>query len=206
VNARCKNGVASATIPHNLHVHESKVYIEGVLASQPRLEHAMATQRLDMDVSSFPVVSIVKGMTFALVQLAQIEDRLDALEATGLPIPGLSHKIDEGWEPSLIAPYFYVLGSHRKEDDVMKIRARLIEPRLGEDPATGSGASALAAYLSLMRGGPGQTYRYEIEQGVEMGRRSVIRVSVELDESGKGLQTVTLEGEVARVMEGKIWV
>jgi predicted PhzF superfamily epimerase YddE/YHI9 len=42
-----------------------------------------------------------------------------------------------------------------------------------EDSATGSAASALAGYLSLKKGKAGGRYRYEMAQGVEMGRVSI---------------------------------
>jgi predicted PhzF superfamily epimerase YddE/YHI9 len=43
-----------------------------------------------------------------------------------------------------------------------------------EDPATGSAASALAGHLSIKHGKAGSGYRYEIAQGVEMGRVSAL--------------------------------
>ena len=44
-----------------------------------------------------------------------------------------------------------------------------------EDPATGSAAVGLAGHLSLLKlGGAGARYRYEMVQGVEMGRVSAL--------------------------------
>jgi predicted PhzF superfamily epimerase YddE/YHI9 len=74
-----------------------------------------------------------------------------------------------------------------------------------EDPATGSAASDLAAYLSLKEGKPGALLRYEIVQGVEMGRRSEIFIDVKLD--GKGaISELFLEGGAVRVMDGRLTI
>jgi PhzF family phenazine biosynthesis protein len=75
-----------------------------------------------------------------------------------------------------------------------------------EDPATGSVASALSAWLSLKggeRGKTGGSRRFEITQGVEMGRRSVIRVEVMVGD-GKRVEEVRLSGSAVLVMEGSL--
>ena len=62
------------------------------------------------------------------------------------------------------------------------MRTRMVE--LGfEDPATGSAASALGAYLTLSQEKKGTKFR--MTQGVEMGRKSVIAVETTVEE-GKG--------------------
>jgi trans-2,3-dihydro-3-hydroxyanthranilate isomerase len=61
--------------------------------------------------------------------------------------------------------------------DGSRIRARMFSPLSGtiEDPATGSAATPLAALLlSLTKD---SERRYEIAQGVEMGRPSLLRAS-----------------------------
>jgi trans-2,3-dihydro-3-hydroxyanthranilate isomerase len=57
------------------------------------------------------------------------------------------------------------------------IRARMFAPLAGiwEDPATGSAATPLAALLLSLTGEP--SARYDILQGVEMGRPSLLRTS-----------------------------
>jgi trans-2,3-dihydro-3-hydroxyanthranilate isomerase len=76
------------------------------------------------------------------------------------------------------------------------IRARMFSPSVaeGEDPATGSAAGPLAAYLQRRRG----LDRIEIEQGVEMGRRSLLRATMEDDRPRVGGDVVVVVvGEVA---------
>jgi PhzF family phenazine biosynthesis protein len=74
-----------------------------------------------------------------------------------------------------------------------------------EDPATGSAASDLVAYLSLNEGKAGETLQYELVQGVEMGRRSEIFIDVVMAKNG-GIETVYLEGGAVQVMEGNLTV
>jgi PhzF family phenazine biosynthesis protein len=76
---------------------------------------------------------------------------------------------------------------------------------LQEDPATGSAASALSGYLSLVEDEPKQSRKYVLTQGVEMGRRSEISIEVVRD-SEHGVASVYLEGSAVQVMEGRLQV
>lgn len=82
----------------------------------------------------------------------------------------------------------------------------LPEPSIGEDPATGSAASTLGAYLALQSGQPGKTYKFNIEQGLEMERDSEIGVEVSLDQTGKAVNKVRLSGTAVQVAGGTIVV
>jgi len=64
---------------------------------------------------------------------------------------------------------------------------------VGEDPATGAAAGPLAAYVAARTG----CERLEIVQGVEMGRRSVLRTSIEGDR-------VRVAGEAVVVVDGEV--
>ena len=75
---------------------------------------------------------------------------------------------------------------------------------IGEDPATGSAACTLGAYIALQQGATGESYSFVIEQGVEMGRDSEIGVQVTLDETGKGVKEIWLSGSAVQVTEGII--
>lgn len=74
-----------------------------------------------------------------------------------------------------------------------------------EDPATGSAASALTAYLALTEGSAQQTLDYVLTQGVEMGRRSDIQIQVQMSEE-TGIDKLVLGGAAVRVMEGRLTV
>lgn len=182
---------AKASIPHNVHIHQA-VYTSTELARlQPNVGVLPA---------SSPVVSIVTGMTFILVEL----DSLDALTFVNVTSYPIQVKLDGGKADSFVSCYFYVQ-SPPNEDGVIRIQTRMIESSIGEDPATGSAASALACYLTLEGRKVGVTSRYEIVQGVEMGRRSKIGVDVNTTPTGE-INSVMLSGSAVQVMEGKISV
>lgn len=126
--------------------------------------------------NQFRVVSVVKGMSFVLIQLPSVTPHLDTLEV-GHSVDCDSVRLDEGWGPSFVGAYFYAIISQSGEG-VVRLRTRMLEPRIGEDSATGSAASALASFLALKDGVGEMTYYYSILQGVEMGRTSEIQVRV----------------------------
>ncbi|MCJ1307727.1 hypothetical protein MMC25_001375 [Agyrium rufum] len=241
INLRLKSGVceayfdtstreAAASIPHDTHLHAATISPEDVFASQPNLIEGIERSvnrnpvvwegwKAADEQTKLPVFSIVKGMTFMLIDVPAIIDGLESLGTSSIPIPFKADLLDEGWKDSFIAPYFYTIlpsntsRTQDKEDEenTTNIRARMIEPSFGEDPATGSAACALAAYLSLhgkrsSSNGPNSTYSFRIEQGVEMGRPSLIHVQVILDASGKRIGEVLLKGTAVLVSEGTMYV
>ncbi len=91
---------------------------------------------------------------------------------------------------------------HEAESPGADLRARLFAPHKGipEDPATGSAAAALPGYLlSGTQTGNG-TYHWGIEQGVEMGRPSLIKV--EADVRSGTLLPVRVGGSAVMISEG----
>ena len=72
-----------------------------------------------------------------------------------------------------------------------------------EDPATGSAASALCSFLTLTEEKKGR--KFEVTQGVEMGRKSVISVETTVkDEDVLKLEDVFLGGTAVVVMKGTL--
>jgi len=89
--------------------------------------------------------------------------------------------------------------------DDATVHARMFAPTMGiaEDPATGSAAGALGAYLvsrNLVKAEP--TARILVEQGYEMGRPSSIHVEVDADEHGP--TEVRVGGQAVEVADGKL--
>jgi trans-2,3-dihydro-3-hydroxyanthranilate isomerase len=84
--------------------------------------------------------------------------------------------------------------------------ARMFAPHNGipEDPATGSAAAAFAGVVHRFDALPDGSHKRTIEQGFEMGRPSLIALSLEI-EAGK-LSIVRVGGHAVRVAEGKIEV
>lgn len=170
-----------------------------MFALQPQLAEAHRQGKVKVK-DDHAIVSIVKGMTFVLVEL-ESEEALSMVSLAGqsLSVEGL----DQGWDETFIGTYFFVRAG-TSDHGVTKLRTRMIEGPL-EDPATGSAASDLAAYLSQTAGEASKTFRYEIVQGVEMGRRSEIFIEVEMNED-KSVAQLFLEGSAVQVMEGRLTV
>ena len=148
----------------------------------------------------YAIVSIVKGMTFVLIELESLEAlSLVSLASRPLEVDGL----DGDWSNTFVGAYFFVRTGKGK-DGSWAVRTRMIEGPL-EDPATGSAASDLAAYLSITEGKPNETLKYEITQGVEMGRRSEIFIEVVMAEN-KSVSKLYLEGGAVQVMEGRLTI
>jgi PhzF family phenazine biosynthesis protein len=184
-----------AGIPHEVHIHQHTL---GDLAGLiPGLSKAAPLRDAELRA---PIVSIVKGMTFLLVQLDSLAD----LAQVGNTNPDLSfHGVldsSDGWDQSFVARYYYVIEGQDAGGQPMRIRTRMLEEAM-EDPATGSAACALSCYLSLRYR---RSQSFEIVQGVEMGRRSVIGVDVAVDGGGTRIVDVRLSGTAIAVMEGTV--
>jgi trans-2,3-dihydro-3-hydroxyanthranilate isomerase len=82
-----------------------------------------------------------------------------------------------------------------REDRSAKARMFASDLVGGEDPATGSAAGALCAYLAAR----GRDERVEIAQGIEMGRPSRLIAEIEGDR-------VRVAGDVVLVVEGEVWL
>jgi trans-2,3-dihydro-3-hydroxyanthranilate isomerase len=97
--------------------------------------------------------------------------------------------------PDRLPVYLYARGGGGA-----RLRARMFSPLSGtvEDPATGSAATPLAALLLLLSGGADG--RYEIEQGVEMGRPSLLRVAAR--RAAEGIRA-TVGGGCVPVLRGE---
>ena len=112
------------------------------------------------------------GLPFATAELKS----LDALSGAK-PVASAFAEANERYRPpdDFFSLHLYV----RDPSDPSKIRTRMFAPlsNIPEDPATGSAAAALAAFLGTLDG-PDSDHRYAITQGVEMGRRSDIVATV----------------------------
>ena len=84
--------------------------------------------------------------------------------------------------------------------------ARMFAPGMGmaEDPATGSAAVNFAAVIQKFDAPPDGQHKRIIEQGFEMGRPSIITLSLEV--TGGKLSNVRIGGQAVRITEGTIRV
>jgi len=84
------------------------------------------------------------------------------------------------------------------------LHARMFAPAFGilEDPATGSAAAAFAGYLAAHGGYRDGDHVVRIEQGYEMGRPSVMELTLRI--TGGALAGATIAGDAVVVLEGTI--
>ncbi|WP_159586542.1 PhzF family phenazine biosynthesis protein [Chelativorans xinjiangense] len=84
--------------------------------------------------------------------------------------------------------------------------ARMFAPGSGipEDPATGSAAAAFAGAVVTHDGPVDGTHRHWIEQGIEMGRPSRIRLEIEV--AGRAIEAARIGGAAVKVAEGSLFL
>jgi trans-2,3-dihydro-3-hydroxyanthranilate isomerase len=110
----------------------------------------------------------------------------------------------DAWEralPGTWAPEVYVF-SRDGERAGSDLHARMYAPGfgIGEDPATGSAAAALAGYLARRETQRDGTLHWRLEQGVEMGRPSILEI--EADVAGGEIAAVRVGGGTVIMCEG----
>lgn len=219
----------SASISHNVHVHSNKFADLEKSDADAFKKYASSIPEIVAaeKESTTRLVSIVKGMTFLCSEVSSLGILGKVKREGKLNISPTGGALDKGWDTGFVGKYYYCFdgqgeGTLRDHFDrngeehtfgkekFTKVRTRMIEQNL-EDPATGSAASALSCFLALKAqeadrdGKTGQTTLYEITQGVEMGRKSVIYVEVKLkDDSVPQVESVKLSGEAVLVQQGKL--
>ena len=114
----------------------------------------------------------------------------------------------DAWEKALAnfwaTPIFlFTFETEREGSDV---HARMFAPAMGigEDPATGSAAAALAGFLGPHDPRTQKTLRWVVEQGFEMGRPSILEV--EADRNAGAITAVRVGGGTVLVSEGEMRV
>ena len=190
VSQDAKDGLISARIPFDYHLHQTRIPSPSVTLSGSS--------------STSPAVSIVKGLSFVLAELCDLE-ALGSVSAGLLADCVNPQNLDEGWCTGLIGTkYFVDLG--KDDQGCRQLRTRMFVS--WEDPGTGSASSALSCFLALGEAkekGSGP-FHYHIIQGVEMGRRNDIHVRVSRSEDGEQISEVLLQGNSVLVGEGRIAV
>ncbi|KAF3357854.1 Putative DNA helicase INO80 [Verticillium dahliae VDG1] len=113
-----------------------------------------------------------------------------------------------GWHETFIGRYYHVITGTSVGADgtrTVRLRTRMVEDEM-EDPATGSAACALTSYLALHEYEEREV-RFEVTQGVEMGRRSDIGVVVKVAGGAGGqrmVDGVQLGGSAVEIMRGAV--
>jgi trans-2,3-dihydro-3-hydroxyanthranilate isomerase len=166
----------------------------------PRLvDHVAVATALGLVVEDLvterPIEAVATGLPFLMVELRDLDAlaraRLQPLLWSTLP----------AIHDDAIMPYLFV----RTRPGA--VRARMFAPGEGiaEDPATGSAAGPLGAYLvqhGALAAGRDRVARLEVAQGVEMGRPSQMFVEVE----GRPGEVETVRVGGAAVAVGGGWI
>ena len=117
-----------------------------------------------------------------------------------------AHIEESAWDAAFDGPHrgltFVFCGE--TDDKVNHFHARMFAPRFGvrEDPATGSAVAAFAGFCATALALKDDDHRFIIEQGYEMGRPSLIELTLTL--RGGTLTTASIGGDAIVVTEGKV--
>jgi trans-2,3-dihydro-3-hydroxyanthranilate isomerase len=138
--------------------------------------------------------SMTAGLPYVFVPVRNIE-------AIGRAVPVLSR-----WENAFGGESGVYVYCRDTLHNTAHFHARMFGHNLGvaEDPATGSAAAAFAGVIHRFDTPTDGTHKKVIEQGFEMGRPSLISLSLQVTR-GK-LETVRIGGSAVRVMEGVLTV
>lgn len=147
------------------------------------------------DAHSPCIVSV--GIPFAIAELRD----LDALAAARPDASAFAEAGKRHWHRGdRFAAFLYV----RTGNGIDHLRARMFAPlnNIPEDPATGSAAGALAAYLAGLDPRLDAVFDITIEQGVEMGRPSAIKI--EARKVAGHVESVRVSGRCVPMMQGTL--
>lgn len=163
-----------------------------ILAST--LNQTAAAELLGVEVDQItgdPVLASC-GLPYHLIELASQE----ALERAR-PSPGVwAEWVSPSGHDQV---YLYVAGKETGASSVVRARMFSTPGGVREDPATGSAAAALAGHLAQNKG-VGR-WRWQIEQGIEMGRPSRILADAESTEDDLSIR---IGGEAVIVGSGTL--
>lgn len=132
------------------------------------------------------------GLAYHVVPVASI----DAIRRAVLDLSLWRSMLGDSW-----AHHVYLVCMHAEGDGV-DVRVRMFAPGSGvpEDPATGSAAAALGGYLSRIDGREEGSLAWTVEQGLEMGRPSLLYV--EADRTAGATSAVRVGGSAVAVSHG----
>jgi len=125
---------------------------------------------------------------------------VDAVRRSVLDMSLWQRMVADGW-----AHHVYLVCMDAQGEGV-DVRVRMYAPGSGvpEDPATGSAAAALGGYLSRADGSQQASLSWVVEQGLEMGRPSLLYV--EADRTGGDTTAVRVGGSAVSVSQGTMRV
>lgn len=146
--------------------------------------------------SVLTVEQVSCGLEYFIIPVRSI----DAVRRSALDTARWQRMLADAW-----AHHVYVVCMDGEGAGV-DVHVRMYAPGSGvpEDPATGSAAAALGGYLSAAEGSEEASLAWTVEQGIEMGRPSILHV--EADRTGGTTSAVRVGGSAVRVSRGTMLV
>ncbi|MCX7987280.1 MAG: PhzF family phenazine biosynthesis protein [Bacteroidales bacterium] len=153
------------------------------------LENVLGLQSSDF-IESYPVMEVSTGLPFTIVPL----NSLDALKKASVEEKAYHVFIQTAKAKGILVYCSEPYETHHQ------IAARVFVPYLGipEDPATGSAAGCLAAYLLKIN--PNAQIDLNIGQGYEIGRPSEIKIKAYFED---GKYHIRVGGVVKEIAKGE---
>jgi trans-2,3-dihydro-3-hydroxyanthranilate isomerase len=167
----------------------------GAPASRESLAAALGITADDIGYDGHQPTMWSAGNAFVFIPLRNI----DAVRRCRIDDARWDAAFDNGGQ--FLAAFMF---SKETEDKANAFHARMFAPRAGvrEDPATGSAAAAFAGFCATSLSPSDGEHRFVIEQGFEMGRPSLIELSVTM--RGGALTSASVGGPAILVTEGMI--
>ena len=150
----------------------------------------------DLEVPGDEPVAVSSGVPFLIVP---IRTRA-ALGRATVDLDRWRRSFRDWWAPHVL------LLCREPEDPAADVRVRMFAPAMGivEDPATGAAAAALAGHLAWREPAATGSFRWTIEQGIEMGRPS--RIYIEADKEDGQVRPTRVGGRAVRIGEGSLFI
>lgn len=147
----------------------------------------------EIQFKDYQPLAVSCGLPFLFIPVTNF----DTLAKARVNLQSWQEILSQSWAPHLYL--FCGVGGNKN-----KWRVRMFAPGLGitEDPATGSGAAAFAAYLTTYEPNPNGNYEWIIEQGVEMGRPS--QLYTYCDQENGNITEIRVGGACVLVSQGEI--
>ena len=147
----------------------------------------------DLVSNDYSPQAVSCGLPYLLIRVRNLQ----ALEKARINQPAWENILSSFWAPQV---YLFCLVRDNKW------RSRMFAPGLGieEDPATGSAAAALAAYLARKKSQLSGSWQWVIEQGIEMGRPSLLKAAA--DKEDGIIKKIRVGGTSVIVTKGTMFV
>lgn len=161
----------------------------------PSLENIAACLSIslsDINFDSFEPEAVSCGMPFLFIPIKS----LAAIQRARLNLQMWEEKIAGYW-----APHLYLF-TNETELPETSFHVRMFAPASGvaEDPATGGAAAAFGGYLGIRDFRKSGTLRWTVEQGIEIGRPSILEVETEKQDGN--IVTIQVGGSAVMVSQG----